>query len=386
METTYSGRGSRFVMRERRNIPGVEGSSFESLLTRGEQIQRIPRILFLLLLLGLAGLAARFKTPDMWLAWGVYLADYVLMAALPRFEISFGSAKPQALLLAIFRSPFMLLPSPWNWLCQGVGSILVICGFYIEPQRLVVTESVIRTQKLKLDRPIRIVHIGDLHLSQMTPRDRKLVSAVHALRPDVICFSGDILSYSCIQDHEARQAAKSILASISAPLGVFAVAGSPPVDTREVLHVVYGDTAIKLLDGERTTVCAQGQEIELSGLSCSHDPERDGRLLARIPTSGSANFRILLYHSPDLAPFAAKLEYDLQLSGHTHGGQVRLPFFGALYTSSIYGKRFESGRYQVGTMDLVVTRGLGLEGKAAPRVRLFCPPEIVLLEISSQNA
>jgi predicted MPP superfamily phosphohydrolase len=71
----------------------------------------------------------------------------------------------------------------------------------------------------------------------------------------------------------------------------------------------------------------------------------------------------------------------LQLSGHTHGGQVRLPLFGALYAGSLYGKRFESGRRQVGEMTLYVTRGLGLEGKGAPRVRFLCPPEMILWEI-----
>jgi hypothetical protein len=92
----------------------------------------------------------------------------------------------------------------------------------------------------------------------------------------------------------------------------------------------------------------------------------------------------LLYHSPDLAPLAAKFDIDLQLSGHTHGGQVRLPFIGALFTGSLYGKRFEMGRYQLGKLILFITRGLGLEGAAAPRVRFLCPPEVILWEIKKE--
>jgi predicted MPP superfamily phosphohydrolase len=76
---------------------------------------------------------------------------------------------------------------------------------------------------------------------------------------------------------------------------------------------------------------------------------------------------------------------DLQVSGHTHGGQVRVPGFGALVTGSLYGKRFEAGRIQVGSMILYVTRGLGLEGAAAPRLRLFCRPEMVLWEINGTS-
>jgi hypothetical protein len=70
------------------------------------------------------------------------------------------------------------------------------------------------------------------------------------------------------------------------------------------------------------------------------------------------------------------------LSGHTHGGQVRIPGMGAVYPSSLYGKRFEAGRYLLDRMTLYVSRGIGMEGLGAPRVRFLCPPEITLWEIS----
>ena len=95
-------------------------------------------------------------------------------------------------------------------------------------------------------------------------------------------------------------------------------------------------------------------------------------------------FNLLLYHSPDLAPNASRNGIDLQLSGHTHGGQVRLPVIGALYTGSLYGKRFEAGRYLVNGMTLYTSRGLGMEGAIAPRVRLLCRPEIILWEFFGQ--
>jgi uncharacterized protein len=93
----------------------------------------------------------------------------------------------------------------------------------------------------------------------------------------------------------------------------------------------------------------------------------------------------LLYHSPDLAPQAAEAGVDLQLSGHTHGGQIRVPFFGAFFTGSLYGKKFEAGRSQIEKMVLYITRGIGMEGAAAPRIRFLCPPEIILWEITSDS-
>jgi predicted MPP superfamily phosphohydrolase len=65
--------------------------------------------------------------------------------------------------------------------------------------------------------------------------------------------------------------------------------------------------------------------------------------------------------------------------------QKLLPLYGALYAASIYGKRFEMGARQVGGMKLYVSRGIGMEGKGAPRVRFLCPPEVTLFEISPQG-
>jgi predicted MPP superfamily phosphohydrolase len=172
-----------------------------------------------------------------------------------------------------------------------------------------------------------------------------------------------------------------VLRELAAPLGVFAVTGSPAVDQDEVVPRVLEGMPLHWLRDERVTLRYRGRRYELVGLACTHKPFLDAPRLAEILAGGTPNVTILLYHSPDLAPDAARLGADLQLSGHTHGGQVRLPFYGTLYAGSLYGKRFESGRYLIDGLTLYVTRGIGLEGKGAPRVRFLCPPEIILWEI-----
>jgi len=137
---------------------------------------------------------------------------------------------------------------------------------------------------------------------------------------------------------------------------------------------------IRCLHNERVSMTHGEIELDILGLDCSHKPHVDGPKLAELAAAGP-RFTLLSYHSPDLAPEAAACGVDLMLSGHTHGGQVRLPLVGALYTSSLYGKRFEAGRYVLGKTTLYVSRGIGMEGKGAPRVRFLCPPEIVLWEI-----
>jgi predicted MPP superfamily phosphohydrolase len=73
------------------------------------------------------------------------------------------------------------------------------------------------------------------------------------------------------------------------------------------------------------------------------------------------------------------------LAGHTHGGQWRLPGFGAMLTSSRYWKRYEGGHYQESESHLYVSRGLGMEGFGTPRARLFCPPEVVLIRLAGEK-
>jgi predicted MPP superfamily phosphohydrolase len=72
---------------------------------------------------------------------------------------------------------------------------------------------------------------------------------------------------------------------------------------------------------------------------------------------------------------------DLFLAGHTHGGQWRLPGFGAILTSSRFWKRYEGGAYREGGTQLYVSRGIGMEGFGAPRARFFCPPEVVAISL-----
>ena len=374
------------MMVKRTQTPGVKGSTLELLVSGGERIQSIPGLLFALLLLGVAMIATRITWPAAWLLWGFFLLDWSLMAGLPTLKISYGPAKPPTLLLAILRVLFSLFPSPWIWVLQSMGTLLVVYAFWIEPQRLVVTKQHLSTEKLDLLTPIRILHFGDLHIERITKRERELIERAQSLEPHLILFSGDILSYSYVDDGIAQQEARALLSQLAANQTVYAVAGSPPVDRIDILGMIYDDLEITLLDTTRVQLQVGGNQVTLTGLPCTHDPDHDGAELMKFPPVSKESFDILLYHSPDLAPKAAELDYDLQLSGHTHGGQIRIPLIGALYTSSLLGKRYEAGRYEVGDMTLYVTRGLGMEGKAAPRVRFLCPPEIVLWEIMGEKS
>ncbi len=371
----------------RKSFPGLQGNRFEILLRAADFVQALPAPIFALLLLTLAALPGLARGSCLLGAvlWLFLLGDWALLAGLPRLGQSFGPAKPPVLILAFLRLPFALLPLPYALLPQAIGTALVIYGFWVEPQRLGVTRQALRSPKLRAGRPLRVLHLGDLHAEiGLTRRERRLIELVRECQPDVILFSGDFLNLSYLNDPRAGEVAHTVLRELQAPLGAFAVSGSPAVDQPDVVaQVLAGLPNVRWLRDEKVTLEHGGQRIELVGLTCTHKPFIDGPRLQTLLGEGPRDtFTLLLYHTPDLAPEAADAGIDLQLSGHTHGGQVRLPLFGALYAASLYGKRYEMGRLREGDLTLYVTRGVGLEGKGAPRVRVLCPPEIVLWELN----
>ena len=106
-----------------------------------------------------------------------------------------------------------------------------------------------------------------------------------------------------------------------------------------------------------------------------------GFLLQVTKGLSAERFGVLLHHYPDLIEEPAVSKVDLYLTGHTHGGQVALPLYGALITLSKHGKRYEAGKYVVGDTILYVNRGIGMEGGRVPRVRFWARPEITVFDI-----
>lgn len=366
-------------------LPGTAGNPFDTILNAGSAISKIPGIAFFIILALLASLVAWTNLLKAALLLAFMLLDWLMISLLPKTHLSFGPVKPVVLVLAVLRAAFGLL-SLWPALVlQTIGTLLVIIGFYLEPQSLDVHSETLETSKIPQGLSFKVVHLGDLHIERLTRREQKILQVLEAEKPDLILFSGDVLNLSYVQDETAQSEARDFLRKLHAPMGVFAVTGSPPVDPPEVFAKTIAGTPLQWLNNQVGSVQLGETSVQIVGLTCTHLPERDLQMLQTFYSPDPAALSILLYHSPDLAPMAASQGFDLQLSGHTHGGQVRLPFFGALYAASLYGKLFESGRYLLKDMTLYVTRGLGMEGGIAPRVRLFCRPELIVWTLAGKD-
>lgn len=367
-------------------FPGSTGNPFDLVLHRFAAIQNLPAPVFVLLLAVLAALVSLGQLPRGAILFAFFLTDWLLLALLPAAGVSFGPPRPPALILAVMRSVFCWLPLPLLIFIQLLGTALVIYGFWIEPATIRITRQTLESPKIKPGTKIRLMHLGDLHVERITRRERQLQALIETINPDLILFSGDVLNLSYLRDPQALADARKVLAGWKARCGVFAVTGSPAVDLEEVVPQVYTGLDVRLLRNEVATVEVEGNTLDIIGIDCSHKPFVDAPHLERLCDLATDRFTVLLYHAPDLAPNAAHLGVDLHLAGHTHGGQVRLPIVGPLFTASLYGRQFQSGRYEMDEMTLYITRGIGLEGGAAPRIRFLCPPEIILWELTSPSS
>jgi uncharacterized protein len=356
--------------------------------------------LFIVILITLVGWLFSRRFRSVWLtinlvAVGFGLVDWSMLAALPRLGLSFGSIDLPLTLITLIRSGLLLaaltvlaiarskrVRHAVAWLSSLIQGIILLIAFYslyIEPFHLTITEQqVIQTPAFIPGRPLRIMQISDLHIERITRREWDVLAAVDRLQPDMIVLTGDFVNLDYLDDPLALQDTWSILSRLSAPYGVFAVAGT--TDTPYMMTAISTGLNIRVLNDEMETISFPGGDLYLLGVSNTNDRARDQSafesLMAIVPHNV---YTILLYHTPDMIEAASASGIDLYFAGHTHGGQVRLPFYGAIVTFSRYGKKYEMGRYQVGPTTMLVSRGIGMEGMGLPRVRFLCPPELVIM-------
>lgn len=336
------------------------------------------------------------RTPGFLIFLGFVLLDGIALGLLPWLNISYGGFLTGFAALCLLRG-FVLyfwlvfsrrflparptLPARFApWLLVILNLILlgaVIYGFYIEPMRLTTGRMAIQVPGLK--QPLRIVQLSDIHVERTTQRERALPGVVASLAPNLIVITGDFPNESYLNDPVTQQDLRSLIGQLRAPLGIYGVNGN--VDSPSYLRYVLAGLNIRLLDNEVIRIPEGGEHLVLVGLdyiNLKHDEYVLKRLMSQVQPD---DFTILLYHKPDLAYMARDLDVDLYLAGHTHGGQVRLPLYGALVTNSRYHKTFEMGEYHLGNTNFFVSRGLGFTGGNAPRVRFLAPPEIVVIDL-----
>jgi predicted MPP superfamily phosphohydrolase len=267
------------------------------------------------------------------------------------------------------KSAFLSKPGIFVHVAPILGLLCLCYGFFIEAYWVEVNEFVIPTSKLK-DTSFRVVHISDMHCDTKMRNEKKLVEIVNALKPDVIVFTGD-----AINTRNAIGSFKETMAALEAGVEKLAVRGNwfSSVEDTEL----FASTGFKVLGCNKAVIEKDGEKVSVYGLNF-WNPSAAGFLLGQ---NSADEYNVFLYHTPDLVEDLQGLNVDMYLTGHTHGGQICLPFYGAIITFSKFGKKYESGNYKVGQTELYVNRGVGMEGGHAPRARFFARPEVAVFDI-----
>jgi predicted MPP superfamily phosphohydrolase len=216
----------------------------------------------------------------------------------------------------------------------------------------------------------RIVCLSDIHHEPLAQLDfiRRVVEQVNELEPDLVCLLGDYV----FSQAASIQSLAPILSELSSKQGVFAVLGNHDLWTdAEIVRAGLESHGIRVLNNQHISLDSDSGGIVLAGLDDGWSGEPDLHLaLDGMPQDSPV---ILMLHEPD---FADQITEDdrvqLQLSGHSHGGQVRLPFLGAPFLPE-YARRYDQGLYQVDGMWLYVSRGVGV---ISPPGRFNCRPEV----------
>lgn len=232
---------------------------------------------------------------------------------------------------------------------------------------------------------LRVLHLSDVQTHEIGPYQERVFATALAQKPDLIVLTGDYIQ-PLVGGDRARATAdfQALLRRqrFTAPLGAYAVRG----DVDPEWPRMFVGTPVTPLTGRAARLpLPDGRHLSLVGLTSgmSRGNERDDlrRLLASVPPD---DVRILIGHQPDyvmrLAEWGTRV--DLALAGHTHGGQVALPFFGPPYTSSPLPRKYAGDLHDYRGTLLHVSRGVGMERWTAPPVRFLVPPEICVLDLT----
>ncbi len=252
--------------------------------------------------------------------------------------------------------------------------LVIFYGSYIEPRLLVVNEKEVYLSN-EVTEIIQAVVLSDIHVGPY--KDERwvdyVVKNINKQKPDIVFIVGDFISNSSSEVDMLNP-----LAGIVAPMGVYVVTGNHDnLDgsigiVEDKLHEI----GFKILNNRSEIIDINNKEIVVAGVSDVWYGASPGVAMEGVSEDQNV---ILLTHNPDIILFSDSKMADLVIAGHTHGGQIRLPFLGAVpKIPTDLGKKYDRGLFRYNDQQLFITSGISETG---PRARLFVPPEIVNLNI-----
>lgn len=263
-------------------------------------------------------------------------------------------------------------------ICISVLAAFAVLAFIALDQRMVVRTYTVESEKI--DAPLRLAVLTDFHGCDYGLDGSDLVAEVEKLQPDAILLVGDMFSSDGDAEEELRMFSR--LDSIAF---AYYVTGNHEYWEYDVPKLVerIQDTGVTILDQTCVSLVVDGQRINICGIPDPYAYVNTDTALHRAKDAVRHEaFTLLLAHRPELIDSYAAYDFDLVVSGHAHGGQIRIPFLinGLYAPNQGWFPEYAGGRYEVEDATLIVSRGLSHQQQWwIPRI--FNRPELLLVEL-----
>jgi len=286
-----------------------------------------------------------------------------------------------------------------GWILAMATAVLILWMVWFEPGWLKLRVIPLELG-FKSKRPLKILHLSDTHFPLQLKVLRRFFKQLEAVKPDLVVITGDLIEYDAgisvcaeaVKSLNSRLGTYAVLGNhdhfsyglfsswkFALGMDVRSIDGDNPNDTARLKRELK-DAGCRVLENENLILEHEGQSICLIGLD---DPvTRQADVAKAFEGAEPADLRVLLAHSVDVLPIVGEKGVHLTLSGHTHGGQLGVPFYGALpmRRHCRLGRRYVAGLHRYGATITHTSRGLGV-GRFF-RFRFLCRPEASILEIS----
>ena len=249
--------------------------------------------------------------------------------------------------------------------------VIVAYSFFVEPNRLDLNKYVIQDSQLK---GVKIVFASDFHIKTYgQKRLDKIVDMINTENPDLVLSVGDFV---CGHMHYSTMPIEDIaktLGKVKAKYGFYTTLGNHDAwYGNDEVQKALEQNRIKVLGNENIKLNVNGKTLYIAGV----EDLMTGKPNVYEALNNTKRPVIMLTHTPDMFPKVPD-DVNLTLAGHTHGGQIRIPFLGPIFTASSHRDKYSKGLIEENGKKMIVTTGIGV---SILPIRFNCPPEIVVIE------
>lgn len=257
--------------------------------------------------------------------------------------------------------------------------LVIIYARYIGTTGLIIKEYSIKNEKLPESfNGLKIAHFSDFHYGRTTDINtlKNLVKEINLTKPDIVVFTGDLIDKDTkISEDEINKLINALL-NIDSVYGSFYVTGNHDIKFEKYEEIFNNSNFNNLNDKYEIILSKNGESIMISGTNYKSDLN----YLEDIFKNELPEFKINIMHTPDTYDNISNYNYDLIMSGHSHNGQINIPFYGALYTPN-GAKKYYKPYYRLNNTDMYISSGIGT---SKYNYRLFNRPSFNLYRLTKK--